>query len=226
MATIKYSGLVTGIKGVLGGSVLSLNQGGYYIRTRTTGGSKSMPVWQKQKGLFSFLAQEWRTLNDSQRAAWSDASPSYPTVDKFGNTRYPSGFELYMRLNGSLIVINNPTISEPLTPVTVPPVASPELTYAGTAIIKFSFDNSLSDKEVIQLQMSKAVSQGQTVCKAPFKIVAAINNSSAPPINVDANYKALFSTPPNGSRVFFKALITNTDTGQQGIQSYGFLDIN
>lgn len=59
-------------------------------------------------------AQAWgTTLNDSQRAAWANASKNYPAKDRLGQRYKCSGYQFFMRLNVQrgmipLSILNDP----------------------------------------------------------------------------------------------------------------------
>lgn len=113
MPKIRLSALATDIKGKAGGSVFARNSGGTYFRNNPsgTGSKKEVAAIQKQK--FGTLSTQWRKLTADQKAAWKNAVTDYPTTNAFGESRLPSGYELFMRLNGVLISANLPILNVP-----------------------------------------------------------------------------------------------------------------
>ena len=113
MPSIKYSALVSDMKGKSNGSVFSSNKQGAYFRNNRTGGGRKTAVWGKQKANFSFLSTQWKGLNFEQQQAWTNAAPMYPSLNKFKIEYIPSGFQLYMRLNGVLLAKGFPLLVLP-----------------------------------------------------------------------------------------------------------------
>lgn len=113
MPKIRLSALATDIKGKSGGSVFSTNSGGTYFRNNPSGGGRKSNRWDLQKGKFAAVARAWRNLTNAQQTAWNNAVSDYPTVNAFGEPRIPSGYELFMRLNGTLISAGIDPISVP-----------------------------------------------------------------------------------------------------------------
>jgi len=113
MPSIKYSALVSDMKGKSNGSVFSSNKQGAYFRNNRTGGGRKTKLWDKQKSNFSFLATQWKGLNPEQQTAWTNAAPMYPSLNKFKIEYIPSGFQLYMRLNGVLLAKGFPLLVLP-----------------------------------------------------------------------------------------------------------------
>jgi hypothetical protein len=103
MPKIKLSALISDIKGKSNGSVFSKNKSGVYFRNNPSGGGKKSAKWDRQKSILGSLASQWKDLSTAQKEAWNDAVTSYQTTNAFGDIRIPSGYELFMRLNGSLL---------------------------------------------------------------------------------------------------------------------------
>ncbi len=101
---VKYSALVTRMSGKLNGSVFAFNQGGDYFRNNKQGKGKTSDRWQANKAMWANLSSHWRDLTDEQRAEWVAITSLYPTLNRFGVERIPSGYELYMRLNGAMVM--------------------------------------------------------------------------------------------------------------------------
>ena len=116
MPKIKLSALASDIKGKANGSVFSTNSGGTYFRNNPSGGGRKSPKWDIQKNNFGSLATQWKALTQNQQEAWQDATVLYPTVNAFGDPRIPSGYELFMRLNGSLSAVGLPILDVPKSP--------------------------------------------------------------------------------------------------------------
>lgn len=129
MARIKFSGLVSEMKGKLNGSVMSSNRGGAYIRNNKAGQKNLSAKSTQIKNKFGSLASQWRNLSVEQQDQWALMAPNYPTTNKFGDVRIPSGYELFMRLNGTLQLQNLPLQTLPSAPVSLNPLGAVSYTY-------------------------------------------------------------------------------------------------
>lgn len=103
MPKIRLSALATDIKGKAGGSVFSNNSGGTYFRNNPSGGGRKTEKWAKSKAALSHISTLWRNLTDQERAAWNASKTNFPTVNAFGEPRTPSGYEVFMKLNTTLV---------------------------------------------------------------------------------------------------------------------------
>lgn len=120
MPKIQLSALATDMKGKSGGSVFARNKGGLYFRNNPKPVQKKSYSWASQKSKFTSLSTSWRALTNEQRIAWEEAGVLYPGTDAWGNSYVPSGYQLYMRLNGTLKSYNLPLLSVPAAPGTWP----------------------------------------------------------------------------------------------------------
>jgi hypothetical protein len=124
MPKVKFTALVSDMKGKANGSVFASNNGGTYFRTNKTGGGRKSNAWNTQKAGFADLSSMYRALTVEQQQAWKDARSLYPTTNAFGEPRIPTAFELFMRLNGKLLAAGLDLISVPQTPREFPDYAA------------------------------------------------------------------------------------------------------
>lgn len=120
MPKIQLSALATDMKGKSGGSVFARNKGGLYFRNNPGAVQKKSFAWQNQKSRFTALSTSWRSLSNEERIAWEQMAESYPAQDAWGNSYIPSGYQLYMRLNGTLTSYNLDLLATPNSPGTWP----------------------------------------------------------------------------------------------------------
>jgi hypothetical protein len=113
MPQIKFSGLVTAMKGKAGGSIFSQNKQGAYFRNNRWGGGRKSARWDAVKVRLATLSNAWRNLSQEQREAWEAASADFPFENKFKEQYIASGYQLFMSLNGNLYANNLPTLTVP-----------------------------------------------------------------------------------------------------------------
>jgi len=120
MPQIKYSGLVTDIKGKAGGSVFASNRQGSYFRNNKWGGGRKSARWNRAKNNLAFLSSQWKALTSEQRDAWNAAAVNFPFYNKFKVEYTPSGYQLFMSLQGNLLANSLPLIDTPSNPRPAP----------------------------------------------------------------------------------------------------------
>ena len=128
MPSIKFSALVSDMKGKANGSVFSKNKQGNYFRNNPSGGGRKTARWDKQKVKFGNLANSYRTLTAEDKEAWANAAAAWPLQNKFGDQYYPSGYQLFMQLNGNLTSKGFTALTTPGTKRSLPNPAEAILT--------------------------------------------------------------------------------------------------
>jgi hypothetical protein len=113
MPQIKFSALVTDMKGKANGSVFSSNKQGSYFRNNKWGGGRKTARWQNAKVNLAFLSNAWKNLTNEEREAWNAAAPDNPFLNKFKVEYIPSGYQLFMSWNGNLLGANFPILNTP-----------------------------------------------------------------------------------------------------------------
>lgn len=129
MPKIRLSALAVDMKGKAGGSVFSRNAGGVYFRNNITGGGKKSATWDKQKANLAAVSRAWKSLSVEEQDAWSAAAADYPAKTVWGDTRQPSGYELYSRLNGVLQGAGLSVLTTPTAPRSIVDMGETEVVY-------------------------------------------------------------------------------------------------
>ena len=123
MATIKTSGIVSEIRGKMGGTVFSRNKGGAYARQFVKPTNPNSPAQASNRGLFGSLMTSFRALSTPDQQTWKDNAAAYPQQNKVGDTVYLTGAQLYAKMN--MVLLN-----AGLTPITALPASPIALTTA------------------------------------------------------------------------------------------------
>lgn len=129
MAKIKYSALVSDMRGKLNGSVMSKNRSGAYVRNKVTPSNPQTASQMLIRGIFSEITKGWSQLSDVARQSWENSVEAFQGTNIFGDTVKPSGKTLFQKLNQNLMISGQAS-------VTVCP-APAELPYAGLASATF-----------------------------------------------------------------------------------------
>lgn len=125
MAKIKLSALVSDIKGKMEGTVFARNSGGLYMRNNPIGVQKMTAKWGANKSRFASVVSSWRELTARQQAQWNEMAVNYTGHSIFGDDRKRSGYELFVKINQTLITSGLPPVLEPQMPVEFPDLGEP-----------------------------------------------------------------------------------------------------
>lgn len=227
MASGKYGAIITDMKGKIGGTIFKGTKSGPAIQNKqtSTAGARSSGKLSKadagrvitpQKNM-SLLSSAWRSLSDMQRAAWITAAPSFPFINKFGESYTGSGFQLYMQCNCNLLAIGEPSISAPPTPEELencPP---------------FTIDNVMGDPTTLAingtipvgysmiLSATGNISPGRTPQAGMYKAIAVLPEGTAFPFNITNAFQAVFGPIPGTLNVWFSGKLSKADAGRSSV---------
>jgi len=218
MARIKYSALVSDIRGIVGGNVFSRNKGGGYVRTFVKPNNPQTPLQQIQRSILGSIATEWRTLSEEQRITWGMAALDFPYKDKLGEDKTYSGQQLFMKFNSTLRAIG-----EDISKSTPAPTQMPSGELKIDSPIFHSFDVLLEVPEVLPnkayiVRATRPLSPGRmNAFRQEFRQVAVGNITAVEQTAFDAAiYEGEFDISADnvGQKIFAELIIVDKNTGQ------------
>lgn len=103
MAVIKLGSIVTDIAGSIGGTTFRRTSTGHAVYNKQGRQVKSAFAKASRKNELGNIFADWYNLSEEERAQWEKNASVYPLKDKFGNTKYLTGRQLYTKLNAQLL---------------------------------------------------------------------------------------------------------------------------
>jgi len=99
MASVKFSALVSDIRGKVGGAVFARGANGAYVRTFVKNKVSQSEVIQVKRNNLAVYAAKWRGLAEIERTQWIIAARSVPYQNRVGETQFYTGFQYFMAIN-------------------------------------------------------------------------------------------------------------------------------
>lgn len=222
MARIQYGAIVTDISGKLGGHSFSRSGYGGTISTKNNTNARKK-LWGYLKRTsgpgIQITSQMWRTLSDSQRAAWDAAAALQTKTDPFGNKHVLSGYAFFMRCNNKLHIIGQPYISDPVAFGTVTRLTLFTLTVSVGSGITVAFDNSLARNEFVVIGASQTGSTGADVSNPRIRVIQTFDNAASPPYDITTNYVDKYGEPIQYGKVGVSWYVINGLSGQYSVHT-------
>lgn len=215
---VKWSGMgaVDG-RGKIGGTVGSRNRSGAYLRVKVTPVNPQSVAQMAVRSILAALAAGWAALLQAERDTWDAATYRWQRTDIFGDLREPTGQQLYMRLNASLENAGLPTLTVAPVPQGTdrPTVSDGGGGYtAGTATLDIT--NDLTGSQLV-IEATPPVSAGRKYLKNLYRRIYSAPGAVPQIFDVTTEYEARFGAAPVGSRVGFRVLTINPNTGEQSV---------
>ena len=104
MARIIYSGLVTSIRGSVGGTTFQSNAYGHTVKNKANMVIPNSADQELRKLIFSKATKAWATLTNAQRANWDTYASSFPQFAKNNPSAQLSGFAIFVKWHAAFFL--------------------------------------------------------------------------------------------------------------------------
>ena len=165
------------------------------------------------------VAAFWNQITQEEQTSWDDVAVGFPFKNKFGDIYTASGYQVFMKLNSNLRLINEPLLRSgpvpdfPTLPPIVPPSGDPE------ELLRFSFTGGIPDTIKIMVFASAPVLRGSIIRAGKKKLLGIANPNSTGVIDVTYQYQNLFGKIKPSSIMFFEFVAVSLTTGQKSVPS-------
>jgi len=217
---MKYapSALIGRLSRSAGSTTASHNRYGAYLRNRVI---PTNPATARQTDVRTNLATQssrWRTLTAAQRSAWAAFAPNLTRTDTLGQSYTLNGQTAFLSVQRNINTYGGTPSSDPpaytppagLTSATVTATTGPDLVsvaYAGTP---------LAAGTKLAVFATRPVSAGINFQpNGAYKLVKVGAAAGASPLNVTAEYTALFGALVPDAKILFKLVVLS----QEGLAS-------
>lgn len=207
MASVQYGALITALKGNVGGSTFQNGNIAKVLRNKGYRAGKSSTIRQTVVGRLISQTTRWRSLTDVERAAWASASGDWPFTDKYGNTYYGSGYQMFSAYNIALVSMGEAVVDTPVAAPTVEPVVPADPDFTANTEVVWNIDNTTTASQIVQCYASAPMSQGKSGGNVPYKYIGSFDSSSADQLVDTTVYPSLFGWAPVGSLVMMKMVV-------------------
>ncbi len=150
----------------------------------------------------SRVAAKWRTLTEAQRVEWMAAASAVKSNSRLGQNGTLSGFQLFTKLNCTLVQFGQTEVETPPMRPQFPDLAPQNLVItnaAGVVALKLNCPTDPGDSTIVR--GSKPVSQGVEVCK-DFRILGTCPAPVAGSSDITGLYTARYGLPKAGTKVY------------------------
>lgn len=222
MALLKMGAIVTQVSGKVGGQTFGNGQAGQYLKNTGSYVNKLTPLRSVSNSKLASLANSWRSLSSSDKSSWAAAAPNFPYVNRLGETKQYSGYNLYMKFNGNRAIWG-------AAPVATAPVP---FVFNEFAIDEFSIDNNSMYIALTfgyvgytyVLFASNPSSAGSSFNEKGLRFMQAVDGiGDGVEFDFEPEYQALFGQQQVGTRIFFRIYQYETATG---IKSGFYINVN
>ena len=110
MATVKLGQLISNIAGTVGNVTFRRFKNGHIAQVKTLGASKAQLLQNNALSGFADAVRYWNLVSASERSAWNSAAALHQFPDKFGDLKYLSGRQLFIKCHVNVKAVGSPQI--------------------------------------------------------------------------------------------------------------------
>ena len=206
------SSLIGEGSGSIGSTTWSHNAGGMYIRNRSMPTNPNTDKQQAVRSIVSQLVDAWANiLTAGQRSGWAIYAANVPLLDVFGDPRFRSGLNHYVRSNVPLLQAGGTRVDDAPTTFNLGEYTAPAITAVVAtqkASVAFTNTDDWANETGSYMLVWASRPQQNTInfFKGPYrycgKIVGATPTPPTSPVLLDLPFDCAA-----GQRVFFKASV-------------------
>ena len=222
MTKVKFSALVSEMRGKLNGSVFSKNKSGNYLRTKITPVNPQTTAQQQVRSKLGTQSQAWRGLTEEQRQGWIDYASSTPYTDIFGDSKILSGQMMYVKTNMNITKAGGTAIQFAPNPVGTPSISVTTIVATANSIpassvltVTLAVSGVLTNWSFVAVA-TPPVSAGKSYVKNLYRQISSAALSAGSKTLITP-YNVVFGNLLPTAKVFLRIQPVNTVTGQVGV---------
>jgi len=215
MALVKWSAMVSEVKGKLNGTIFSNPTYGAQMRNRRSCKGHPSNVWGAQQSLLGVVASEWKDLTPTQQQSFLDKVAEYPYINKFGDSVTPSAYQLYCTLNLNRRAVGAGQLTTCLSPNSEANFGAVAMQVGATGELEMTFTNPANANIYAIYYVSPPQSKGVFYQPAKMRYTASNLGNQASPFAIDSSIEALYGPVVDDQKYFWRMEVVDTVTGQR-----------
>lgn len=170
------------------------------------------------KAMLAFVAAQWNLLTDAEMQSWNDCAVGFPAKNRYGDLYTPSGYQVFMKLNANLTLINLPILRSgpvpnfPVLPPVEPPCCDPP------ELLRFGFPGGIPEDQTIMFYACPPVLLGSGFRKGKERLMGVKGGHQIPVVDVTYQYQNLYGAVKPGASMYFRLVPISNITGQAGVE--------
>lgn len=211
---IKWGALVVDGRNKIGGQVASKNKSGSYMKNKVTPTNPKTTAQANARANLTTVSRSWSLLTQSEREAWNAYAAQYPYVDIFGDSKYLTGFNYFLKCNLNLLNAESHIIAAPPSTQDVFEVVAMigDATAPNTLDLVLSVATCPINTKLILLG-SPCLSAGRQVAKSDLRQFEVLGSWTGGAVSVGALYAGKFGNMTADQRLGIASFCINTNTG-------------
>lgn len=187
MAKLKLSGLITYIRGSIGGTTFQNTSSGLIMRNKPIRTPESNIYAHNLKLIIAKLGYNWQLLTDQERNIWNNWAKFVKQTIKNSNYKLMNGRQCFIRTNMYLTLYNQTTISNPPFIRSAFTEFDIVLNSSGTGMYLFANRTLVPAEEFVILYLTRAIKNSITKPGSRLRLII-FESGTGYNINITTGY--------------------------------------
>jgi hypothetical protein len=174
------------------------------------------PSQVTRRSYFAASIAAWKTLTPQQIEAWCSLAATLKNNNRFDQSYYAAGFNLFLELNQNRQMINQTIYFDaPVVPSVinllsfVPAVTSPS---AVTATLTFT-GQTTNANVITEIYATKSVPSGRTYFNSLYRFIGTISGGTPDIFDATTAYNSILPAPTTNYKISFRLIAIDKNTG-------------
>lgn len=157
----------------------------------------------------------WKTLTATEQATWSTQAPNYPSLDKFGNTRTPSAYNLFVNLNASLARMGEPPVISASAPVSLTNETGYTVGPGSLGALTVTLPYILKPDEVGRVEATPPFTPGRVMPQGYWRYMQRFTQTNGVQVNLTTPWERAFGHPLSGQQFWVAITVYSKSVGNR-----------
>lgn len=229
MAKVSYGGLITNLRGSIGGLTFQQTRAGNIVRLKPMPTVSTTIKQNNQNTVLADLQIKWASLSYNTKNAWDNYALTYTKIDRYGNVKTLTGFNWFFLVNSNLLTINQSFIPAPPTYSLPDSPDAYEIETSQTELL-LTFDSVMTrNNQSLVIFTTPPTAISTLSFQSLLRLTKVVNLSAYDSINLTQSWQNTheISYPPNSiNDVFSVGVLAMMIVNDTGISSVARLNIN
>ena len=223
MPLIKYSPLVTTMRGTQGGGIYSRNHAGDILKSWAKPRNPISAYSRVNRNSWQYLIQDWKNLTQNQRKQWEAAAKNITWYNKLSEAYHPTGQLLYLSYSQNIFLTGNTPTGSYVEPNQFKAISNISLTpfddTYNNIFLNFTEINPVGTIAYL-IFSTPPLSTGINYAYKYFRMIGIILSGTGSPVDIISWYSNRFGRIYSNEKIFIKIRPIEIASGSQGIEVF------
>lgn len=223
MPLIKYSPLVTTMRGTQGGGIYSRNHAGDILKSWAKPRNPISVYSKPNRNEWQYLIKNWKNLSQEQRKDWTKAANNITWYNKLSEAYSPTGQLLYLSYSQNIFLTGHiPTLSyvAPNQQKSISRISLTPFDDTYTNILLNFVEGNIPGKIAYLIFSTPPLSTGINYAYKYFRVIGIILSGTTSPVDIFTMYTNRFGRLYSNEKIFIKIRPIEIISGAQGIEVF------